>query len=44
MATEVFLLRRDLGIEVEFTTIMWLDNIDSVKQFAGDNYETAYVR
>jgi len=37
------LLRRDLQTEVEFTTIMWFDNIESVKQFAGDNYETAYV-
>ena len=37
------LLRRDLEIEVEFTTIMWFNNIESVKQFAGDNYEMAYV-
>ena len=37
------LLRRDLGNEIEFTTIMWFDNIESVRQFAGDNYETAYV-
>ena len=37
------LLRRDLETEVEFTTIMWFENIDSVKQFAGDDYETAYV-
>ena len=37
------LLRRDLETEVEFTTIMWFDNIESVKQFAGDDYETAYV-
>ena len=37
------LLRRDLDAEVEFTTIMWFDSIDSVKQFAGDDYETAYV-
>jgi hypothetical protein len=37
------LLRRALENEVEFTTIMWFDNIESVKQFAGDDYETAYV-
>jgi len=37
------LLRRDLGDEIEFTTIMWFDTIQSVKQFAGDNYEEAYV-
>ena len=37
------LLRRDFGDETEFTTIMWFDTIQSVKQFAGDNYEEAYV-
>ncbi len=37
------LLRRELENEVEFTTIMWFDKIESVKQFAGENYETAYV-
>jgi hypothetical protein len=37
------LLRRALGNEIEFTTIMWFENIESVKQFAGDDYETAYV-
>lgn len=37
------LLRRNLETKVEFTTIMWFDNIESVKQFAGDNYEMAYI-
>jgi heme-degrading monooxygenase HmoA len=37
------LLKRNMENEVEFTTIMWFDNIESVKQFAGDHYETAYV-
>ncbi len=37
------LLKRDLENEVEFTTIMWFDKIESVRQFAGENYETAYV-
>ena len=37
------LLKRDLQTEVEFTTIMWFDAIESVKQFAGDDYEKAYV-
>jgi hypothetical protein len=37
------LLRRELENEVEFTTIMWFDNIESVKQFAGDDYGKAYV-
>ena len=37
------LFRRSLDEEVEFITIMWFDSWDAVKQFAGDNYEEAYV-
>lgn len=37
------LLRRPLGDEVEFVTIMTFDSWDAVKQFAGDEYEQAYV-
>lgn len=37
------LLKRQLESEVEFTTIMLFEKLDSVKQFAGDNYEIAYV-
>jgi antibiotic biosynthesis monooxygenase (ABM) superfamily enzyme len=37
------LLRRDLGSEVEFITIMQFDSMDAVKQFAGENYEESYV-
>ena len=37
------LLRRELENEVEFTTIMWFDQLDSVIQFVGDDYETVYV-
>ena len=37
------LLRRDLEDETEFTTIMQFESIEDVKQFAGENYETAYV-
>ena len=37
------LFRRPLDGEVEFVTIMWFDSWDSVKQFAGENYEEAYV-
>lgn len=29
--------------EVEFITIMWFDSWDAVKEFAGENYERAYV-
>lgn len=37
------LFRRPFDEEVEFITIMWFDSWDSVKQFAGENYEDAYV-
>jgi heme-degrading monooxygenase HmoA len=37
------LLRRAVGNEVEFITIMWFDSIDAVREFAGDDYELAVV-
>ncbi|MFQ5703772.1 MAG: antibiotic biosynthesis monooxygenase family protein [Gemmatimonadales bacterium] len=37
------LLRRDLGNEIEFVTIMWFDSLDAVRQFVGDDYEVAHV-
>jgi heme-degrading monooxygenase HmoA len=38
------LFRRPTGEgEVEFLTIMWFDSWDSVRQFAGEDYERAYV-
>jgi antibiotic biosynthesis monooxygenase (ABM) superfamily enzyme len=39
----IHLLRRDLGDEVEFVTIMWFDSIDDVRAFAGEDYEIAVV-
>jgi antibiotic biosynthesis monooxygenase (ABM) superfamily enzyme len=39
----IHLLRRDLGDEVEFVTIMWFDSIDAIRAFAGKEYETAVV-
>lgn len=38
-----YLLRRDVGDEVEFATIMQFESIEAVRAFAGDDYETAYV-
>ena len=35
--------RRDQGHEVEFVTTMWLDSLDSVVAFVGEDYEEAYV-
>ncbi len=37
------LLRRNVGDEVEFVTIMLFDSIDAVREFAGEDYEAAVV-
>lgn len=37
------LLRRPVGDEVEFSTMMWFDSLDAVRTFAGDDYEVAVV-
>jgi len=40
---EIQLFKSPLNGEVEFITIMWFDSWDAVKQFAGEDYETAVV-
>jgi len=40
---KVQLLRRELEEDVEFTTIMWFERLESVIEFVGENYETVYV-
>ncbi|MGZ4788230.1 MAG: antibiotic biosynthesis monooxygenase family protein [Terriglobales bacterium] len=37
------LLRRNAGEEVEFVTLCYFDNLDSVRAFAGDDYTVAVV-
>ena len=37
------LLRRNVGNEVEFVTIMLLDSLDAVREFAGEDYEACVV-
>jgi heme-degrading monooxygenase HmoA len=37
------LFRRDRASEVEFITVMWFDSLDSVRAFAGEDYEAAVV-
>jgi heme-degrading monooxygenase HmoA len=37
------LLRRNIGQETEFITIMWFDSREAVKEFAGEDYEKAVV-
>jgi heme-degrading monooxygenase HmoA len=36
-------LRRDVGNEVEFVTMTWFDSLGTVRNFAGDDYETAVI-
>lgn len=40
---EIQVFRRALENEVEFITVMWFDSLESVKQFAGEDYEAAVV-
>ncbi len=40
---EIQLFRRDLGAEVEFITVMWFDDLDAVREFAGEDYEACVV-
>jgi hypothetical protein len=40
---KIELLRRNVGVETEFVTIMWFDSIESVVEFAGQDYEVAVV-
>jgi hypothetical protein len=40
---KISLLRRELEDETEFITIMLFDNIEAVKEFAGNDYEKSYV-
>ena len=37
------LLRRSLETEVEFMTLMWFDDVDSIKRFVGDDYTRSHV-
>jgi hypothetical protein len=37
------LLRREVDREVEFMTLMWFDDIESIKRFVGDDYTRSHV-
>jgi len=39
----ISLLKRPLGSEVEFVTIMWFSDLDAVRKFAGEDYEISVV-
>ena len=40
---QIDLMRRDLGAEVEFQTLMWFDDLDTVRAFVGGDYEVSHV-
>ena len=37
------LMKRDLGDEVEFQTLMWFDSLDAIKSFMGEDYAVSHV-
>ena len=37
------LMRRDLGDEVEFQTLMWFDSLDAIVDFMGEDYAVSHV-
>jgi heme-degrading monooxygenase HmoA len=37
------MLRRPVGGEVEFVTLMWFTSLDDVRQFAGEEYAKSVV-
>jgi hypothetical protein len=37
------LMKRELGQEVEFQTLMWFDSIDAITAFVGDDYSVSHV-
>lgn len=37
------LMKREVGNEVEFQTLMWFDSLDAIKAFMGDDYSVSHV-
>ncbi|MDP8995078.1 MAG: antibiotic biosynthesis monooxygenase, partial [Pseudomonadota bacterium] len=37
------MMRRSLGDEIEFATIMWFDDLNAVEHFVGEDAEVAHV-
>jgi hypothetical protein len=37
------LMRRELGDEVEFQTLMWFDSLDAIIAFMGEDYAVSHV-
>ncbi len=38
-----YLLRRKVGDEVEFATILLFESLEALREFGGEDYEKAYV-
>lgn len=38
-----YFLRRDLGFEVEFVTIIFWESLEALKAFAGEDYEASII-
>ena len=39
----VDLMKRDLGGEIEFQTLMWFDSFDAIEAFMGEDYSMSHV-
>jgi hypothetical protein len=37
------LMKRDLGEEIEFQTLMWFDSLEAITAFMGDDYAVSHV-
>jgi antibiotic biosynthesis monooxygenase (ABM) superfamily enzyme len=37
------LMKRDIGGEIEFQTLMWFDSLDAIKAFMGEDYSVSHV-
>ena len=37
------LMKTDRGDEIEFPTLMWFDDLDSIKAFIGEDYAASHV-
>ena len=37
------LMKRDVGKEIEFQTLMWFDSLEAIKAFVGEDYSISHV-
>lgn len=37
------LMKRHLGSEIEFQTLMWFDSLEAIKAFMGEDYSRSHV-